>query len=507
MGETVLTAKGLVKTYGGVVALNRMDFELAEGEVHCLLGANGCGKSTLCKVIAGVVRPDEGQLTVYGRTFSSLSPEEAKREGVSVVYQELSLIPQLTVEENILLGVEPRKRGGFVDAERRTELCFSYLDFFKTIIPLTDEYLRRQVFSLPPDERQIVEIAKVLARDGKIIIFDEATASFHKDQVDIFFNLIADLKRRSKAIIVISHKMDEIQVIGDRATIMRNGSLAGVVEVKKTSPAEIVNLMTGSGRNLHVEKEKTGRKGDPVLEVRDLSAEGLRNISFTLHAGEILGLGGLADQGQTELLLSLFGAVPMRSGTVSVKGRPFRASSPHDALHRSLAYISGDRKTSGVFLIRSIFDNFISSFLIKKRKKTFSRKRSVSLILPFIQKINLKYGKISDPVSSLSGGTQQKVIIGKWLMTEPEVLLLDDPTKGIDVHTTAEFYEIVKRLCNEGCSIIWNSSEDRELLENTDRILVFNGGEIVDELSGDRLTEFELYKAALTVGGQAAGKV
>ncbi|MCF7944391.1 MAG: sugar ABC transporter ATP-binding protein [Spirochaetia bacterium] len=492
-------ASGVNKKYGEVVALENMDFSLQESEIHYLVGANGCGKSTLCKIISGVVSPDSGTLEIGDTPLKFFSPDEAKRQGISVVYQELSLIPQLTIEENILLGIEPKKEPfGLVDREGCTAAALRQLEPFKSVLNLDESYVKKKVSEIPINEQQIVEIAKALAREPKLVIFDEATASLHKQQVDVFFSILRDLKTQGVSTIVISHKMEEITEIGDRVTIMRSGHLVKTVPVKEITGEEIINLMVGDQQLL--KRKRNGTEVDydvKVLEVQGLKARNINNVSFSLHRGEVLGLGGLQGQGQAEILLSLFGINPVESGILRLNGKEVTIASTVDAIKHSLAYISGDRKKAGVFLVRSIFENLVLSFLIKTKRKIFSRKKMEAEIMPFINKIGMKFGKLTDEADSLSGGNQQKVVIGRWLMTKPAVLLLDDSTKGIDVRASKDFYDIMHTLCKEGMSVIWHSSEDIELLNNTDRILVIDGGKIVDELRDDRLNEVELYRSAL----------
>lgn len=500
----ILHIDGLSKRFGGIQALDDMSFSLEAGEVHCLLGANGCGKSTLCKSVSGVVTPDSGRITLDGVVYTHLTPEQAKELGVSVVYQELSLIPQLTVEENLLLGIEPKSRAGFVDRAETKRRALAALEHFPGVMPTDDAYLRRVAASLPPDERQLLEIAKVLARNGRILILDEPTASLHKNQVDVFFDLIGKLKAAGKAIIFISHRMEEITRIGNRATIMRNGRLVKTVEVASTPPAEIIELVTGGQGPSAAVRQGGASSTETIFEARDIASRNLAGIGFSLRRGEILGFGGLQGQGQADLLAVMFGFEKVVAGEMKKNGAPYAPTSPAMAQRRSLAYVSGDRKVAGVFLIRPIFDNMAINHLVKRRVGWFRRRRLLERILPFVDKVGLKYDSLADPVNSLSGGTQQKVVIGRWLMTDPDLLLLDDPTKGIDVQTKNEFYHILRQLCAEGMSVIWNSSDDAELLANADRILVFSEGKMVDELTGDRLNEYELYKAALDSGVRAA---
>ncbi len=494
----IFKATGVSKQYGEVVALDKMDFSLEESEIHYLVGTNGCGKSTLCKIVAGVVTPDGGKLEIFGEEASVMTPNEAKKRGIAVVYQELSLIPQLSIEENIMLGIEPREKSlGLIDRKTHRALAYEALRPFEKVIPLDDEYLEKRVADVPIDEQQIVEIAKALAREPRLIIFDEATASLHKQQVDVFFSILRDLKEKGVSTIVISHKMEEITEIGDRVTVIRSGKLVNTVNVKDINADQVIQMMVGDKELLERQREDKKGSSETVLEVKNLNGEKIREVSFNLKRGEILGLGGLQGQGQTEVLLTLFGSRPCEVEFFKIGDERVDLRSATKAMSHSLAYISGDRKQAGIFSERPILENLIISYLIKYKRKIFSRKKMRQQVLPLLAQIDTVFGSLSDNAESLSGGNQQKIVIGRWLMTNPAILLLDDSTKGIDVGATKEFYDILHTLCEAGMSVIWHSSEDLELLNNTDRILVFDNGRIVDELEGERLNETELYRAAL----------
>ena len=490
-----LEVNSLEKYYGGVTALSDGNLALQEGEVHFLMGANGSGKSTLCKIIAGAVAPDAGTVRVFGETVEFSSPTESKARGISVVYQELSLIPHLTISQNIMLANEPVKGGRLIDRKREAARADEMVELFRSVVS-DDFQLDTPVRRLPPDERQIVEILKVLATDPSIIIFDEATSSLHRDQVRVFFDIIRDLSSGGKSVIFISHRMLEVYEIGNRATVLRNGATVGDVEVESTEQSEIVRMMVGA----EVQAAQTGRRssvvGEEILRVTELSSRRLHNVSFGVRRGEILGLGGLQGQGQSALLMNLFGGTSTSAGTVEREGRALNLSSPRRAMREGFAFISGDRTIYGVMLIRPILENMILSVTYRAKKFFFSRDEYARKVTPVTEQLEMVYSSLKATVNELSGGNQQKVVIGRWLMTDPAVILMDDPTKGIDVHTKEQLYELMDSLCENGVSIIWHSSDDEELLSHTDRILVFNSGEITDELEGDRLTEFELYNAA-----------
>jgi ribose transport system ATP-binding protein len=494
----VLSASNVQKRFGGVVALSKADFALDEGEVHVLIGSNGCGKSTLCKIIAGSVAPDGGELTVGGRSVAFRNPRDAAAAGIGVFYQELSLIPQLTVAENIFLGREPRTRG-LIDATRLRREAEEAIAPFASVAGegFGPDAL---VADLSADQRQIVEILKVLSERPRILIFDEATSSLDNRQVEVFFDIVRALKRDGRSIIFISHRMDELFAIGDRVTVMRNGETVATLPIAGTSKDEVVNLMVGTTVASDFQRRHGGRGGAAVLTVCGLSTDRLRDVSFDLRQGEILGLGGLHGQGQSELLRCLFGAVPVRQGTIGIGGRPVSIRKPADAMGHSVAYISGDRGRHGVLPVRPIFENLLVASLAGQRSPYVDRQGFLDRIMPIAQRLKLKFASMASPVAELSGGNQQKVVIGRWLARSPSILLLDDPTKGIDLETKHDLYGIMDELCAEGVSIILYSSEDAELLGNADRILVFNSGRIVRELAGPDANEFALYEAAYAAG-------
>lgn len=490
-----LEVSSVKKNYGGVTALADGNFVLQEGEVHFLMGSNGSGKSTLCKIISGAVAPDAGTISVFGENVEFTKPIQSKERGISVVYQELSLIPELSIAENIMLANEPGKGFGLIDKDKERARASEMVELFRSVVS-SDFQIDSIIRKLPPDERQLVEILKVLATDPKIIIFDEATSSLHRDQVTAFFDIIRRLKQQGKSIIFITHRMVEVYEIGDRATVLRNGSSVGDVDVKDIEQSEIVKMMIGTDVGTAKTKKRDSRGKNEVLQVKELSGNLLHNVSFSVRRGEILALGGLQGQGQSALLMSLFGAVPVHSGLVERGGEEIKLSSPRKAMGEGFAFISGDRSTYGVMLIRPILENLILSVTYRAKRFFFSRKKYKEEVMPVVEQLSMVFSSLKARVNELSGGNQQKVVIGRWLLTEPDIILMDDPTKGIDVHTKDQLYELMDSLCEKGVSIIWHSSDDEELLGHADRVLVFNSGEITEELEGDRITEFELYNAA-----------
>ena len=492
-----ISATGISKRFGKLVAVDKSDFTLENKEIHVLLGTNGCGKSTLCKVVAGALKSDSGEIRLHGDLVSFSGPLEARRGGIATVYQELSLIPTQSVAENILLGNEPRNWGGRIDRKALRAKAAEILADIGTLGQgVSPEAL---VGDLTIDKKQIVEIAKALAQNPSVILFDESTSSLDLSQVKSFFELVHRLQKNGVSIIFISHRMEEIFEIGDRVTVMRNGRCIATTSLADTDRAKLVELMVGETIAAETGRPhaRAAKSHDVVMKCDEVSGSGLAPLSFDLRAGEIIGLGGLHGQGQSELLLTLFGHKGRTGGTVEIDGEPLRASAPYEAIGNGMAYVSGDRGTAGSLHGRPIFENMGLSYLIGAGKRTTSKSSILNLIRPISERLSLKHGGFDHEIGSLSGGNQQKVIIGRSLALGPRVLLLDDPTKGIDVNAKQDLFRLIRELCREGMAAILYSSEDIELLENSDRILVFNSGAVVERLDGDRMTEFELYSAAL----------
>jgi ribose transport system ATP-binding protein len=497
MAVVSLSAQHLVKRYGGVVALADGNLDVKSGEVLALMGANGSGKSTLGKIITGAVVPDAGRLLLDGEGVSFSSPQAARRAGISAVYQELSLVPDMTVAENIWLANEPVALGR-VRRKERKERTARLLSLFENALgpSVGPDSL---ISALSPSDRQIVEILKALSREPRVMILDEATASLGARQVERLFELVGEWKARGMALVFISHRMEEIFQISDRATVLLSGKTVGAANLKETSEEELVGLMIEGGvAERHIEHPvEAAVERTLLLETEDLRTSVLREVSLGLTEGEILGLGGLQGQGQAELLLALFGAVP-HSGTIRFAGEEVRFSHPRQAMRKGLAFVPGDRGGEGLLSIRSILENLLlpswsryGMFLNIRQARRDSEEVS--------QGLRLKMGSLDLPVSSLSGGNAQKVVLGKWLMRDPKVLLLDDPTKGVDVGAKGEFYKILSDLRQRGVAILLHSSDDEELLGLCDRVLVMRDGVVRTELSGDDLNKSALVSASVGV--------
>ncbi|MCA2000799.1 MAG: sugar ABC transporter ATP-binding protein [Chloroflexi bacterium] len=493
-----LSAQNVVKRYGGVLALSDGNLEVHAGEVVALIGANGSGKSTMTKVINGVVVLDGGRLLVDGKPAHFSSPQAAKNMGIATVFQELSLIPKMTVAENIWLTREPLNAFGQVNRKIVQEKTQQLLSLFEGTYK-TELHPDDPVASLPPDEKQIIEILKAVSFDPWMIILDEATASLDSRQVNRLFELVRRWKEEGKAVVFVSHRMEEIFRIADKFSVLRNGKTVGAGSMKDINEKELVKLMIEKESAFSFSRAALSEKEDkPIfLEVKDLRTDTLRGVSFSAREGELVGIGGLRGQGQRDLLLSLFGDIPY-SGEVKILGSRVKFKHPREAMKLGLALVPGDRAREGLLYIRSILDNlqlpswskYGFPLRIGKAKKDAGEVGA---------SLNLKMAGLNEPVSSLSGGNAQKVVLGKWLLRKPRLLLLDDPTKGVDVGTKSEIYALLAQLCGEGKTILFYSSDDEELVGLCDRVLVLHDGIIRSELKGASLTKENLVAASLGV--------
>jgi ribose transport system ATP-binding protein len=492
-----LKISGASKAYGATMALSRGDLELEAGEVHVLIGSNGSGKSTLCKIVAGSVKPDSGGVVLDGKAVTIEGPRAARALGIGIFYQELSLAARRTVEENICLPDLPMN-GPFVDRKALSDRAGRYIALFEGV---TGEGFApdARVDALRADQRQLVEIMKALATEAPILIFDEPTSALDRAQVDRFFEILRRLKTEGRAMVFISHRMDEIFAIGDRVTVLRDGRTVGTSRIADTDPREVVRMMVGEEPSLaaaapHASVAEATRP--LALSVSALAGPGFTDVAFEVRQGEILGLGGLHGQGQSAVLRALFGAAPVTAGSVTLDGAAYRPAGPRAAIRAGLAYVSGDRGRDGVIHGRTILENLTPIHFLRNGLKLASPSALRAKATPAVDALKTKFAGFSHPIGSLSGGNQQKIVIARWLIDRPGVLLLDDPTKGIDLSAKADLFALVRKLAAEGMAIVLYSSEDAELLANSDRILVFNGGRIRRSLQGAERTRFNLYEAA-----------
>lgn len=495
---TELLIRGARKAYGATLALRRGDFDLKGGEVHVLIGSNGSGKSTLCKIVAGSVKPDAGEVVLNGAPVTIAGPQASRALGIGIFYQELSLAARRTVAENILLPELPATGGLFVNRRELDERAARYIAEFADVAG--DGFSAdTPVLNLRADQRQLVEIMKALASEAPILIFDEPTSALDRAQVDRFFEILKRFKGEGRAIVFISHRMDEIFAIGDRVTVIRDGETVATSNIAETDPSTVIRQMVGDqGELVAAAAAPAAAPGEAriALQVDGLGGQGFTDISFRVARGEILGFGGLHGQGQSSVLRALFGAASHDAGSVMLDGKPYKAASPRDAIAHGVAYVSGDRSRDGVVQGRPILENVTPIHFLRNR---------IGLVRPSALKdkadgplkaLKTKFQTIDHPINSLSGGNQQKIVIARWLIDRPDVLLLDDPTKGIDLQAKSDLFALIRQLAAEGMGIVLYSSEDAELLANADRILVFNSGSVTRELRGDERTRYNLYHAA-----------
>jgi ribose transport system ATP-binding protein len=496
--EPLFRMEGVSKRYGGVRALEKADLEVRAGRIHAILGENGAGKSTLIKIMAGVVAPDEGRMILDGREVTFASPAAATAAGIVCIFQELSLIPDLSVADNVAIS-DPPKRFGMIDRKAQRRLAEEAL----ARAGAADIHPLALVKDLPLSRRQLVEIAKALARRPRILILDEATSALTAADVAKIFVVLKRLRAEGLALLYISHRMHEIAELADDCSVFRNGKKVATYPAGSKSDNEVIELMIGREyKNVFPPKPEPVSPAPPaLLECRDLSWSGrLRDISLSIRRGEIVGLGGLDGQGQRELLLALFGVLRGCTGEVRVYGRPAAITSPTKAKRIGMALIPEDRKTEGLMLPMTVRDNLSFAALDRvSRYGIVDQNEEQRLIDEMIRLLGIRSAGVDIPVGSLSGGNQQKVVIAKWLMNGPRIILLNDPTRGIDVGTKQELYLLLRRLADAGAAILFYSTDYDELIGCCDRVLVLYDGAIKRELVGGEITERALIASALNI--------
>ena len=498
--------EGISKRYGGVRALEKAELSVAPGSIHAILGENGAGKSTLIKIMAGVVAPDEGRMTMQGREVNFASPAAANQAGIVCIFQELSLIPELSVADNIVIS-DPPKRFGMIDRKAQRRIAEEAL----ARAGANDIHPSALVKDLPLSRRQMVEIAKALARKPRILILDEATSALTAADVSKVFAVLKRLRAEGLALLYISHRMNEIAELADECTVFRNGRNVATYAAGTKSDNEVVEMMIGREYS-HVfppKPERGGMDKTPVLECKNLSwTDRLNDISLSVRPGEVVGLGGLDGQGQRELLLAFFGVLRGLSGQVLIDGKPVSIASPAAARQDGIgmALIPEDRKTEGLMLPMTVRENLSFSTLDRlSRGGIIDRAAEQRMIDDMIKLLAIKTAGLDIPVGALSGGNQQKVVIAKWLMRQPRIILLNDPTRGIDVGTKQEMYQLLRKLADAGAAILFYSTDYDELIGCCDRVLVLYDGAIKRELVGAEITERALIASALNIHGGDAG--
>lgn len=494
--ELLLDVKDLRKSFGGVHALSGVSFSLKAGEVHALVGENGAGKSTLIKVLTGVHHYDAGTITLGGLSFEPSDPHFAKAAGIQVVHQEFNLLTDLSVAENISIEAFPRGRFGLLDRGEMKRCARKALD----AIGLNDVDVNTPVSRLGIAHRQLIEIARALQTESRILILDEPTATLTERETSRLFDIVAGIKTKGVTVVFVSHHLDEVFAICDRVTVFRNGQTIATEEIGDTSPDGVVRHMVGRTLSEQTKEPNTSIGAEIVLSVdrlRTAASPHPEGVSFELRQGEILGIAGLVGAGRTEVLRAIFGADPIQSGNVLRNGKPVSVNSPRDAIAAGIGFVTEDRKDEGLILDMDIAAN--TSLVSIKDVSAKGLLNSAKERLMAIQggaRLKLKYGKVSHPASSLSGGNQQKVVLAKWLVSHPEILLLDEPTRGVDVGAKAEIYTILKDLAAQGMSMIVVSSELPELITLTDRLLVMSEHKIQGSLMPEDYQQEAILKLA-----------
>ncbi|BCB76138.1 sugar ABC transporter ATP-binding protein [Phytohabitans flavus] len=501
----VLEARGISKGFPGVLALDGVSFRLAAGEVHALVGENGAGKSTLIKVLTGVHQPDRGELRLHGGQVSFGTPLEAQRAGISTIYQEVNLVPQMSVAHNLLLGREPRGRLGVIDASRLNALAADLVAGMGLRLDV-----RRPLRSLGMGAQQMVALARAVSIDARVVIMDEPTSALEPREVDTLFGVISDLRAQGIAVVYVSHRLEELYRICDRVTVLRDGRVAHTGPLGELERVKLIALMLGRDTTdvrLRGQTEFAGRhtakNGQPVVEARALSRRHqLHDVSIRVRPGEVVGLGGLLGAGRSETAKAIAGALPFDGGAVVVAGHPVRKGSPSAAIRAGASLLPEDRKAEGIVPTMSVRDNIALAALPRlSRAGIVSEAKLDRVVATLMSRLRIKATSPHQKVSELSGGNQQKVLLARSLATGAKVLLLDEPTRGIDVGAKAEVQALIDELAAEGLGVLLISSDLEELVEGSDRVVVLRDGAVVGELSGDEVTEEAIMNAIAEGGG------
>ncbi|KWH31561.1 D-ribose transporter ATP-binding protein [Burkholderia cepacia] len=490
--DCVLEVRGVGKSFPGVVALDGVQFRVRRGTVHALMGENGAGKSTLMKIIAGVYTPDEGEILINGEPVVLNGPLDALDRGIAMIHQELNLMPYMTVAENIWIRREPKNRFGLIDhaaLRRQTAALFERLSI--DIDPETD------VRTLTVASRQMVEIAKAVSFDSDVLIMDEPTSALTDKEVTHLFRIIRQLREQGKGIVYITHKMNELFEIADEFSVFRDGKYIGTHASTDVTRDDIIRMMVGREITQMFPKEEVPI-GDVVLSVKNLGVDGVfRDVSFELRAGEILGVAGLVGSGRSNVAEALFGVVPATSGEIRIDGKPVRIATPAQAMKHGMAFLTEDRKDTGCFLNLDLLANMEAAVLSNRYVKfNFVRQAQLKRDCEEMSRmLRVKSPGLHEEIQNLSGGNQQKVLIGRWLLTQPRILILDEPTRGIDVGAKAEIHRLVSALAGKGVAVLMISSEMPEVLGMSDRVMVMHEGRmtgIVDRKDADQVRIMDL---------------
>ncbi len=490
--DTILAMRNISKTFPGVRALDQVNFTLREGEVHALMGENGAGKSTLIKVLTGVEEFESGEINITGipHPIINRSPQEAQKNGISTVYQEVNLCPNLSVAENIFIGREPKKMGiiDWSEMNKRAKAILKNLNI--------DINVSKPLENYSVAIQQMVAIARAVDISAKVLILDEPTSSLDENEVQKLFRVMRQLKEKGIGIIFVTHFLEQVYDVCDRITVLRNGSLVGEFEVEKLPRVQLVAKMMGKEfddlASIKNEKESTEKdSAEPLIRARKLAHNGtIKPFDLDIHKGEVIGLTGLLGSGRSELARSIYGADKPDNGELFVSGKKTQIKAPIDAMKKGMAYLPENRKVEGIIADLSVRENLIIALQAKRGAlHLLSKKEQEQFVDQYIELLSIKTASRETPIKQLSGGNQQKVILGRWLLTDPAFLILDEPTRGIDVGTKTEIQKLILKLANEGMSVMFISSEIEEMLRTVDRMCVLRDGEKVSELSGDQLEQ------------------
>jgi len=504
MTEPLLRMAGIAKHFPGVQALDEVSLEVRAGEVHALVGENGAGKSTLLKILAGAQSPDSGTITFAGQTVELTSPLDAQQRGIVTIYQEFNLVPSQSIAENVFIGREPG-RANFVnwrEMARRTAALTGRLGLDLDPMAL--------VRDLSVAEQQMVEIARALSMESRLIVMDEPTSALSETEVEKLFRIVRDLRDHGLGVIFVTHRLEEVIALCDRYTVLRDGKLAGSGDVAGTSVDDIIRLMVGRSVDSLFKRRDGEEPGDVALSVAGLSrsrtaqdphATVLHDVSLSVRRGEILGLAGLVGAGRTELARAIFGADPIDGGTVAIDGRPVAIRSPRDAIRHGIGLVPEDRKQQALFLALAIRPNISITALdrLRRWREFVDEGAEAALIAEFQRKLNIRMTGPEQPVSNLSGGNQQKVVLARWLALQPQVLIVDEPTRGIDVGAKAEVHQLLYDMARSGIAVIAISSELPEVMTISDRIVTMREGRVTGEIARADATE-EALMAMMTMG-------
>lgn len=488
----LLQMKDISKEFPGVLALNNVNLELNNGEVLALLGENGAGKSTLIKILSGAYQQDKGEIYIEGKLQNYFTPKEANEQGISIIYQELNYLNDLTVAENIYLNRWPKSKTNRIDWKKLHNDAKQILNTLEVDISTT-RFLR----DLSVAEKQLVEIARALSQNMKILVMDEPTSALSEKETDKLMELVKKLKKNGKGIIYITHRLDELFLIADRVLVMRDGERVGNIKMGEAKREELVQLMVGRKIESFYPKRIIEKK-QTVLELKGITTDYLKDISFSVRAGEILGIFGLMGSGRTELARCIFGTQKIKSGLIEINGKARSITKPKDAIDNGIGYVTSDRKKDGLILIQSVKENIMTASVDKYASPfKINKKAEVEIASKWKDKLHIKTPSINAEANGLSGGNQQKVVLAKWLATNPKVLVLNEPTRGIDVGSKSEIYTLMEDFCEEGLGIVMISSELPEILQLADRVIVMCEGKIRAEFSKDEMSQEKLMHGAI----------